>query len=145
MASNFAREWAAAEPDMDSEFGERFRYLPRAAPSVGGVPDVNARSTADGSRESPFFIGRFSEKAEQVHPQGRAKPASDVHAFSGAQPLLCVSSIEAAALRLALAGEPQPNDWIWRECGDEYYRIENPQKIDLGMMEIILTRLASGS
>ena len=145
MISNFASEWRAAEPDMDAELGERFRYLPRAAPLNGSVPDVNARTVADGSRGSPFFVGRFNESSDKVHPQGRGKPSSDVHAFRGTQPLLCLSSIEARRLRLALAGEPQVNDQIWREQANEFFRVEDPQKLDLGMMEIVLCRLPSGN
>jgi hypothetical protein len=145
MPSTFAQEWAAAEPDLDAELGEQWRLLPQASPLVNGAPDVNARPVDDPDRPPVYFCGRFNEATQKVHPQGRAKPSSDVHSFRGAQPVLSLSSLAAAALWIEIGGAPRQGDKVARVETGEVFRIEDVQKLDLGMFDLELIRVASAS
>jgi hypothetical protein len=145
MASNFAQEWAAAEPDMDAELGEPFLYIPRAAPLFGDAPDVNARGISDPDRSPANFIGRYADAPRQTPPQGRNKPSSSAHRLSGDKPALTLSGVAASALLSTLGGAFQINDWISRDADGQTFRVEDIQPFDLGMVEFILTRIGSPS
>jgi hypothetical protein len=143
MSSVFADLWRAAEPDLDATLGEPFRYMPRAVPFFNGAPDVNARSIADPSRTEAGFVGRFSEMPKETTPRGRNKPSSSAHRLSGAAPTLCLSSGVATQLQIDIGGPFAVDDLVWREDGDLYFRVENVEPLDLGMVELLLTRLGS--
>ena len=126
--SMFKEMFALAGAVMEVPFGEVFTLLPQRGPAT----DVNARRSADPSRQPFDFTGNFVSVDEQFHAEGRRLPEGMTRENTAPKSMI---DVETAAV----AGKIFAGDVIRRKDTGERFAVAKDLADDVGRTSIHLT------
>lgn len=137
-APEFDALWEEAIADVDEAFGEDFDLEPRGRATVGGRPDVNARSVPAGS-DRPVATFRATYKAVGTVQNAKGRSMAD----NTTMPI----AADSPMLRLTIPGEgfarPQTGDYVTRQATGERFRVAVVLERRQGSLAVQLARIGA--
>lgn len=136
--TGFDALWGDAVKAIDDVFGEDFTLTPQARASVGGRPDVNARSVPAGSdRPVATFRATYKAVGSVQNAKGRSMADNTTMPIAADSPML----------RLTIPGEgfarPQTGDYITRQATGERFRVAVVLERRQGSLMVQLARIGA--